>query len=117
MSRRQSRLRRRRALFVALPTGLINPSLPNRLAKLEELRAELADVREDPVRFWAMLVRVAASKKASVWDLPDLAPEESPFTNDELAMVALAAAPHIALRTPGAVLRKDKRAKDQPAPS
>ena len=57
-----------------------------RAARLVELRAELASVRDRPEELWAMFARVAGSRMRA-WPLAGLTPEDRPLSDDELAML------------------------------
>src|SRR5262249_41065886 len=72
-----------------------------RAARTEELRAEVESVRDSSARFEALLRRLEAQDR-EVWDVARVAA----LDEDERSMVAQVAAPHVAERTSGRVLRR-----------
>ncbi|MDY3551474.1 hypothetical protein R5W24_000550 [Gemmata sp. JC717] len=86
MSRKQSRERKRRALFDALVLEF------NRL-------------RQEPEDFQVFLKRLSASN-TEVWPIAEAAAAKWPLTDCEQAMICRVVAPHLASKTPGSVTRR-----------
>jgi hypothetical protein len=77
----------------------------NRRARLEKVRAEFEENRQDPGALAAWLRRRAESDLC-VWAIARLAAGDKPLDEDERAMIAQSVAPRLAGMTPGSVHRR-----------
>lgn len=73
----------------------------NRRARIERIRAEFEEKRQDAAAFAELLRRLAASDLC-VWQIA----RGTPLKGDERAMIAQSVAPRLAGMTPGSVYRR-----------
>ena len=79
----------------------------NRRARLEMIRAEFQQNREDPEALAHLLCRYADSD-LRVWAIARPADGDRPLDEAERAMIAQTVAPRLAGKTPGSVHRRHK---------
>lgn len=82
----------------------------NRRARLETARAEFDEKRQDPEALAGLLRRYAESDLC-LWSIARPAAGSKPLDEEERAMVAQSAAPHLAGMTPGSVRRRELHAR------
>jgi hypothetical protein len=87
-----------------------------RRARLEKVRAEFQEKRQDPGALEDLL-REHAESSLRLWDVARPAAGDKPLDDAERAMIAQVVAPRLAGMTPGSVRRRQRPGSDLSLPA